>query len=93
MDAESYVHRIGRTARAGREGIAISFCDETERDELAKIQKLIKLQLPTENFVGENEASVKMTKTKRFVDPRRKPEHRKPESQENKVGFRFRRKK
>lgn len=55
LDPESYVHRIGRTARAGREGIAISFCDETERDNLRKIQKLIKMDLPTENFVGVDE--------------------------------------
>jgi ATP-dependent RNA helicase RhlE len=38
--SESYVHRIGRTARAGREGIAIAFCDETESDYLQDIEKL-----------------------------------------------------
>jgi ATP-dependent RNA helicase RhlE len=38
---ESYVHRIGRTARAGRDGVAISFCDETEREYLRDIEKLI----------------------------------------------------
>ncbi|WP_127089832.1 DEAD/DEAH box helicase [Aquabacter cavernae] len=43
---ESYVHRIGRTARAGREGIAISFCDGEERAYLKSIEKLIKMQLP-----------------------------------------------
>ncbi|MEP9378948.1 DEAD/DEAH box helicase [Aquabacter sp. CN5-332] len=44
---ESYVHRIGRTARAGREGIAISFCDGEERAYLKSIEKLIRMQLPT----------------------------------------------
>jgi len=39
--SESYVHRIGRTARAGREGIAIAFCDDTESDYLRDIEKLI----------------------------------------------------
>ncbi|MEW6255991.1 MAG: DEAD/DEAH box helicase [Pseudomonadota bacterium] len=43
---ESYVHRIGRTARAGREGIAISFCDGEERAYLRSIEKLIKMQIP-----------------------------------------------
>ena len=38
---ESYVHRIGRTGRAGRQGIAIAFCDETESDYLRDIQRLI----------------------------------------------------
>jgi ATP-dependent RNA helicase RhlE len=37
---ESYVHRIGRTARAGADGIAISFCDATERPFLRDIEKL-----------------------------------------------------
>ena len=44
---ESYVHRIGRTARAGRAGIAISFCDEGEHEYLRSIQKLIKQRIPT----------------------------------------------
>lgn len=38
--SESYVHRIGRTGRAGREGIAIAFCDETETSYLRDIEKL-----------------------------------------------------
>jgi len=39
--AETYVHRIGRTGRAGREGIAISFCEESEIAYLKDIEKLI----------------------------------------------------
>ncbi len=39
---EAYVHRIGRTARAGRDGTAISFCSSEERDLLRDIEKLIK---------------------------------------------------
>ncbi len=38
---ESYVHRIGRTARAGKSGRAISLCDPSEREYLADIEKLI----------------------------------------------------
>lgn len=40
-DSESYVHRIGRTGRAGREGISVSFCDESELGYLKDIKKLI----------------------------------------------------
>jgi ATP-dependent RNA helicase RhlE len=43
---ESYVHRIGRTARAGAAGIAISFCDGEERAYLRDIERLIRRQLP-----------------------------------------------
>lgn len=43
---ESYVHRIGRTARAGAEGIAVSFCDPEERPLLRDIERLIRMQIP-----------------------------------------------
>lgn len=43
---ETYVHRIGRTGRAGASGIAISFCDHEEREFLRDIQKLIRKDIP-----------------------------------------------
>ena len=43
---ETYVHRIGRTGRAGLEGIALSFCDEEETGLLKDIQKLISREIP-----------------------------------------------
>jgi ATP-dependent RNA helicase RhlE len=43
---ETYVHRIGRTGRAGLEGKAVSFCDVEEYDYLKDIQKLISIEIP-----------------------------------------------
>jgi ATP-dependent RNA helicase RhlE len=50
MEVESYVHRIGRTARAGAEGVAISFCDPSERGMLRQIERVTKQAL---TLVGE----------------------------------------
>ena len=44
---ETYVHRIGRTGRAGQAGIALSFCDVSELEELAAIEKQLKKPIPT----------------------------------------------
>ena len=45
-EAESYVHRIGRTARAGASGVAISFCDPGERAHLKNIERFIRRAIP-----------------------------------------------
>ncbi|CAN5288807.1 DEAD/DEAH box helicase [soil metagenome] len=45
---ETYVHRIGRTGRAGASGIALSFCDEEEIEFLKDIHKLISKQIPVD---------------------------------------------
>ena len=47
QEPEVYVHRIGRTGRAGATGIALTFCDANERDSLAIIEGLIKERIPT----------------------------------------------
>ena len=56
-EPESYVHRIGRTARAGRSGIAYGFCDNSESGYLVGIQQLIGFEIPMDekhdfHFVG-----------------------------------------
>ncbi len=43
---ETYIHRIGRTGRAGLSGTAIAFCDVEERTELRDIEKLISMKIP-----------------------------------------------
>ena len=45
-EPETYVHRIGRTARAGATGVAVSFCDSEERSYLKAIEKLIRRTIP-----------------------------------------------
>ncbi|MDO6586908.1 DEAD/DEAH box helicase [Salipiger sp. 1_MG-2023] len=54
---DNYVHRIGRTARAGREGEAIAFCAPDEGDLLRQIQKLMKIEIP----VASGEAPAEVT--------------------------------
>ena len=44
-EPESYIHRIGRTARAGATGVSLSFCDHEERGYLRDIEKLIKQKI------------------------------------------------
>jgi ATP-dependent RNA helicase RhlE len=50
---ESYVHRIGRTARAGKDGAAISFCDAEERPFLRDIERLTAQRIPVRELPAE----------------------------------------
>jgi ATP-dependent RNA helicase RhlE len=43
---ETYIHRIGRTGRAGVDGVALSFCDTEEKEYLKDIYKLISKKIP-----------------------------------------------
>ena len=50
MDPENYVHRIGRTGRMGKDGVAISFVTIEEGDELTRIEDYINKVIPEDNF-------------------------------------------
>ena len=60
---ESYIHRIGRTARAGNDGIAISLCDNSETMHLKDIEKLINQKIPREKVMEDG------TRKEVFYDP------------------------
>jgi ATP-dependent RNA helicase RhlE len=53
LEPESYVHRIGRTGRAGAAGVALSFCDPTERGSLRAIEKLTKQAIAIDGGVPQ----------------------------------------
>lgn len=66
---DNYVHRIGRTARAGREGEAIAFCSAEEVDLLVQIEKVMKMSIPVAS--GVRPAAVKAEKPQRGGGGRR----------------------
>ncbi|MDI6026801.1 DEAD/DEAH box helicase [Corticibacterium sp. UT-5YL-CI-8] len=67
-EAESYVHRIGRTGRNGLDGIAITMVDPTENAKLRAVEKIIRMKLPVEaDHLGQ-------------PDPQRSPEDRRIEA-------------
>jgi ATP-dependent RNA helicase RhlE len=72
---ESYVHRIGRTARAGADGIAISFCDHEERAYLRDIEKLIRMSIPATDRRGERHAAPEPRANSSAGKPARQQQH------------------
>jgi ATP-dependent RNA helicase RhlE len=84
---ETYVHRIGRTGRAGASGISFSFCDEEEFGELKDIHKLIGKNIPivdTHPFVLDpayidTGSSNNKAKPKKQLPPHNRPASSKPE--------------
>ncbi len=73
---ESYVHRIGRTARAGKSGIAVSFCDSTEGEYLRDIEKLIGQQLLVDDDHEWHSSAAERTAEAPPAKPKPKPKPR-----------------
>jgi ATP-dependent RNA helicase RhlE len=79
---ETYVHRIGRTGRAGSSGLAVSFCDQDEKIFLRDIEKLIKLSIPSQGYGSlpgsaiPAPVSTQKTKSQQEVRPATRNHHR-----------------
>lgn len=104
-EPETYVHRIGRTARAGEDGDALSFCSAEERDDLRAIERLLGKPIPVDTEHGFHDAHAQHAKgaaARRpppgahgrrgggHGGPRHKPD---PAKQAARVGFHFRKRK
>jgi len=70
---EQYVHRIGRTARAEKTGIAIAFVDKSENNYLRDIEKLLKEKLPKMDMPAEMNEKLKELKSRTPLPPPEKP--------------------
>ena len=76
QNAEDYVHRIGRTGRAGKVGMAVSLVSGGEKKQLHNIERLLKREIPKEVLEGYEPDPNKKTKSfkreKGELDPSRK---------------------
>ena len=91
-DPKSYVHRIGRTARAGREGKAISFCDPEEMKLLKGIEKTISTKIPIDTdheyhgvaaHIAKKAAPIKHIHNQKNMNNKKKVQKRKPAKRNN----------
>ena len=83
QDAEDYVHRIGRTARAGNKGTAITLCCEDFAQHLERVEDYLKNKIPVswpeeELFLEEKEGKPPMRKRRGPPNKARKPDARRP---------------
>jgi len=82
-EPEAYVHRIGRTGRAGESGQAVSFCSTEERDQLRDIEKLIQQQVAVDEnhqwhsaAAADKHARAKQDQARRSPNKRRRSQRR-----------------
>ncbi|WP_342432725.1 DEAD/DEAH box helicase [Neobacillus sp. FSL H8-0543] len=79
QDSESYIHRIGRTGRAGSEGLAITFYSTADRPTLDLIEKELKITIPKQNIGNTDEKSEEKRHTERKPKENKQWGSRKPE--------------
>ena len=65
IEAENYVHRIGRTARAGADGIAMTLCSDQEHRELRAIEKFLGERIPVDPAFGPPRRNSKQSTSRR----------------------------
>jgi ATP-dependent RNA helicase RhlE len=83
-DAEDYIHRIGRTARASSTGVALTFINEWDQQKFFQIESLIGAEvkkLPLPEHLGQGPAYTPEVKVKRPFDGNKKPFRRNPKPQ------------
>ena len=78
QDAESYVHRIGRTGRAGMSGLAVTFYSSAERSALELIEKELSITIPKQT---DENAKIEKEKSKDGLTERRRPAKAKTQGQ------------
>ena len=84
-DAENYVHRIGRTARAGHKGHAISFATPDQGNDVRDIEKLIKASLPVSKH-----AELTLDKfSESHQNSSQQPNHRQPRHAQSKKPYKY----
>lgn len=87
-EPETYVHRIGRTARAGAAGMAVSFCDQEERENLRAIERLIRQALLVRNDhpvypAGAEQQPPREPRVSQGTPVAAKPQQRQPHPQQS----------
>lgn len=82
-NSEDYVHRIGRTARAGKEGKAISFATSSDFREVNRIERLIDMSLKKTDFVGNKSSMNNFSQNKKDSKKRKFRQKKNNESKNN----------
>ena len=84
-DPANYVHRIGRTARAGKSGMAIAFCDKEEENHLKAVEKTIKSKIPLDKRLTDFARTIKLPEAEKGNQSPRNSRARDPKARDPKA--------